>query len=205
MASRRLIVVPPVPRKRIAGWLVPGDNCTELEYKIVVRAWDDIGTYEDPLTSNRGIRIDEWTKRAGSPPGSWWCAIWAGCVYADCGVPVPVGFPLTDAWLPFLRKVPRPGAMILYGLRRRGPVVADMDAHHIGIVARWEPKWPIPQYRINTVEGNRGFAGTTNNGVAVDFGPVTRADILGYVYPGDLVAEYAKQAQLLRSTTTQPR
>ena len=40
-----------------------------------------------------------------------------------------------------------------------------------------------------TIEGNRSFAGTTsNNGVAVDIGPMLRKDILGYVSPERLKA-----------------
>jgi len=47
------------------------------------------------------------------------------------------------------------------------------DAHHIGLRVRLDPM-------ILTIEGNRGFAGTTNNGVAVDLGPLNRKDVLGY-------------------------
>ena len=34
-----------------------------------------------------------------------------------------------------------------------------------------------------TIEGNRAFAGTSNDGVAVDIGPPNRKDILGYIHP----------------------
>ena len=179
----QLYLAPREEWKRTAGWLVPGDNCTELQYRIVERAFRDVGIYETPPGSNRGTRIDAYAKRAGSPLGSWWCAIWAGAVFADCGAMIPKNYPLTDEWTPHLVDEPVVGAAILYGLRKRGPVRRDMDAHHMGIVVRYEPDWPVRQYRINTIEGNRGFAGTTNNGVAVDFGPVTRTDILGYFHP----------------------
>lgn len=164
------------PWPRTAGWLVPGDNCTELQHKIVLRALQDVGITEVPLGSNRGTRIDRYTKRAGSPLASWWCAIWAGAVFIDCGALVPRGYAATDNWLPHLTNTPAIGAAVLYGLRKKGPVRADMDAHHIGIIARLDPL-------VLTIEGNRAYAGTSNNGVAVDIGPPNRKDILGYVHP----------------------
>jgi hypothetical protein len=163
------------PWPRTAGWLHEG-NSTELGRAIVIRAMADVGILETPLNSNRGTRIDAMAKRAGSPLGSWWCAIWAGAVFADCGALVPNGYPLTDTWLPYCVKEPVIGAAVLYGLKKKGPVVAWGDAHHIGIVVRLEPM-------VLTIEGNRGFAGTTNNGVAVDIGPMNRRDILGYFHP----------------------
>lgn len=168
------------------GWLVPGWNCTALQYAIVTRSACDDGIREVPPASNRGVRLDRYTKRAGSPLGSWWCAIWAGCVYADCGALVPAGFPATDAWLPYLRPVPCIGAAILYGVKG--------DAHHIGIVTRlpkddhgadgiYRGGAKVALDAMLTREGNRAYAGTTNNGVAVDQAPPRRADILGYFYP----------------------
>ena len=46
---------------------------------------------------------------------------------------------------------------------------------------------------VLTVEGNRGFAGTTNNGVACDIGPMQRKDVLGYISPERLVKAYDAQ------------
>lgn len=151
----------------MAGWL-SSENSTPLGRNIIYRAMADVGILEVPLASNRGVRIDRMTKRAGSPLGSWWCAIWVGAVFADCGALVPSGYPACDAWLPYMTTKPVIGAAVLYGVRG--------DAHHIGIVARLDPM-------VLTIEGNRGFAGTTNNGVAVDIGPMQRRDILGYVHP----------------------
>ncbi len=152
---------------RTAGWLHEG-NSTALARAIVIRAMADIGILEVPLASNRGTRIDAMTKRAGSPLGSWWCAIWAGAVFADCRALIPVGYPAVDAWLPYMQREPVIGSAVIYGVRG--------DGHHIGIVVRLEPL-------VLTIEGNRGFAGTTNNGVAVDLNPMQRRDILGYVHP----------------------
>jgi len=163
---------------RAAGWLVPGPggNCTELQQQIVLRALRDDGIQENPPGSNRGIRLDRMTRRAGLEPPVWWCAVWAGTVFIDCGAQVPHGYPLTDTWLPFVEPKPCIGAAVLYGLRRKGPVVDWGDAHHIGIVAMLSPL-------ILTIEGNRGYAGTTNNGQAVDLGPMNRKDVLGYFHP----------------------
>ena len=155
---------------------IAGHNCTPLQYAVVLRALKDVGILETPLGSNRGTRIDRMAKRAGSPLGSWWCAIWAGAVMADAGSLVPEGYAATDNWLPYCVKEPVIGAAVLYGLRKRGPVMPDMDAHHIGVVVRLDPM-------VLTIEGNRGFAGSTNNGVAVDIGPMLRRDVLGYFHP----------------------
>lgn len=188
MARPRLLRLEPETPPRELGWLVPGENCTELGYRICQRAMKDIGILEVPNGSNRGTRIDRMTRRAGSPLGSWWCAIWVGAVYVDCGCLVPSAYAATDNWLPFLRPggakaTPQPGDAILYGLRKKGPVMPDMDAHHIGIVVRVaEPQ--LGQHLMLTVEGNRSFAGTaSNNGVAVDIGPMARRDVLGYFPP----------------------
>ncbi len=161
------------PWKRTAGWLVPGENCTWLQYLIVRAAFCDVGIVETPLGSNRGIRIDEWTRRAKLAPPQWWCAIWSGKVWIDCGATVPAWYPLTDHWVPHLHHDPVPGAQILYGDKARGV----LDAHHIGIVARVEPL-------LLTIEGNRGAAGArTNNGIMVGLGPPNRNDIFGYIHP----------------------
>lgn len=168
-----LFTLPPAPRKRRAGWLAD-HNSTELERTVVERAFDDLGITEDPLGSNRGTRLDEWTKRSGLPPGQWWCAIWVGAVLADCGLKIPKSYPACDAWLPYMARVktpPRSVCVVLYGLRKE----KYEDAHHIGIVVRTSPV-------VLTIEGNRSLAGTaSNNGVAVDIGPMTRRDILGYI------------------------
>lgn len=176
------------PWPRELGWLVPGENCTDLGYKICQRALRDVGILEVPNGSNRGGRIDAMTIRAGLKPPVWWCAVEAGTVFADCNCVVPRGYPLTDSWLPFVREgrwnaVPQPGDAVIYGLRRRGPIVEWGDAHHIGIVVR-VPEKARGQLITLTIEGNRGLAGTaTNNGIAVEIGPMVRGDILGYFAP----------------------
>lgn len=162
-----LVKLPAQAWPRLAGWL-DDSNSTPLERMIVERAMRDDGINEVPLGSNRGTRIDAMTKRAGLTPPVWWCAIAVGTWFIDCGCLVPADYPATNAWKPYLVSTPRIGSAILYGV---GGV-----AHHIGIVARLDPL-------LLTIEGNRGYAGTTNNGQAVDLGPQKRTDIMGYIRP----------------------
>lgn len=168
-----LVTLKPVEWPRENGWL-DDYNSTELQRKIVARSSLDDGIMEVPPGSNRGVRIDAMTRRAGVPLGSYWCGIWVGAVYADCGVPIPEGYAAVDAWLPFMVPTPTIGSAIIYGPNRK-------NGTHIGIVTRLAP---IKLSR----EGNRGYAGdNTNNGLAVDQGPILRRDILGYVPPEKLV------------------
>lgn len=172
-----VLLKPTGPEPRHAGWLA-AHNSTELQRRIVERAMRDDGIREKPLGSNRGVRIDRYTKAAGLPvpkdkrtgEGWWWCAIWVGAVFRDCGCMVPLDYPSCDAWLPHLVKEAVPGAGILYG--------KPGDAVHIGIVADVPDAGPML-----TIEGNRGYSGVTNNGVAVDLAPCNRKDILGYFHP----------------------
>jgi hypothetical protein len=169
-----LIAIPAREWKRQAGWLTP-DNSTPLGRNIVERAFRDVGILEVPLGSNRGVRIDEYLRRAGVPESlitsgkGWWCAAWAGAMFADAGAKVPRDYASCDSWLPFVQPEPMIGAAILYGVRG--------NAHHIGIVVRLDTD-------VLTIEGNRAFAGTaSNNGVAVELGPLARRDVLGYIHP----------------------
>lgn len=173
------------PRIHELGWLVPGENCTALGYAVCERALKDVGILEVPLGSNRGERIDRYAKAAGSPLASWWCAIAAGRWLIDVGSLVPDGYAATNAWLPFIRRrdqgaKPEVGDVVIYGTYDKGPVVSWGYAHHAGVIVRVPTKG---QDLTLTIEGNRAFAGSTNNGVAVDLGPMLRTDILGYYSP----------------------
>lgn len=174
-----------VPSKEWPGalsWLHPGVNCTALGASVCARALQDVGTLEVPNGSNRGEYLDVWTKRAGLPvpkddktgEGWWWCAIWAGVVLADCQLLVPTDYPACQAWLEYLGDEPTPGSIVLYGV--------NSVAHHIGIVVR-NPEAAAGQLLRLTIEGNRAFAGSSNNGLAVDIGPMMRTDVLGYINP----------------------
>lgn len=169
------------------GWLPAADTPdAQLRLAILERTRLDLGILEVPHASNRGPEIDRYLRRAHVPEAliaagkGWWCAAWAGCMWLDAGASVPADFGSCDAWLPFLEPCSArelatraaPGDVVLYGLHKAG----RLDAHHIGIVWRTAPL-------VLSVEGNRGFAGTTNNGIAVDLGPITRTDMLGIVRP----------------------
>jgi hypothetical protein len=168
------------------GWLVPPPskeaNCTALQYAVAQRANKDVGILEVPPGSNRGTRIDRYLRRASVPESlissgrGWWCASQTGAVLIDCGIPVPEDYGSCDAWLPYLEAKPSPVCVVLYGVRG--------NAHHIGIIVRQAPL-------VLTIEGNRAYAGTTNDGVACDIGPMLRKDILGYISPERLVRGYA--------------
>jgi hypothetical protein len=184
------MLIKPAPQDwpRTGGWLVVGETVSAIGWSIVSRAFADVGIREVPPGSNRGTRIERYLRRAGVPEDvikagkGYWCAAFVGAVYADCGLPVPAGYASCDAWIPYLSPDARVGSAVLYGLRKAG----GLDAHHVGIVVRLNP--------IDTIEGNRAFAGTTSNdGVACDYGPMLRRDVLGYIHPETLVARFREQ------------
>jgi hypothetical protein len=169
------------------------EKATELGQRIIMRAAYDAHVREQPLGSNRSPYLDSLCDRFRIPRGSYWCGLVFGAWWIDCECQVPRDFPDCDRWLPYLvsvESVPRAqraGAAILYGKPGVGPLDPDYrvmkkrgwDAWHIGAVADWLTDPPI------TCEGNRGYgpASGTNNGVAVDFAPSYRKDILGLVLP----------------------
>ena len=167
-------------------------QATELGQRIITRAAYDAHVREEPLGSNRSPYLDQLCDRFGIPRGSYWCGVIFGAWWIDCECRVPRDFADCDRWLPYLvpaSAVPRKertGAAILYGTRGTGPIDPDYtvmkasgwNAVHIGAVADWTTDPPI------TAEGNRGYAGSkSNNGVAVDFAPSYRNDVLGLVLP----------------------
>ena len=210
MATTDLIVEPAYPWPRGSGWLVPGVNCTWLEYLIVKRTERDDGILEQPWAPNKGTRIDAMQKR-WKLKGEWWCAIWVGAVYADCGALVPRWAPKTESWLPYLERTPRPGWAPVYGYRDKyGP--DQHDSVHIGIATRIAAGIPKRNADIDvlTREGNRALGGTaSNNGVAVDQGPMNRTDLLGYFpplpVPGWTLAQYAPSEFLVEHWASIPK
>src|SRR5688500_6269455 len=86
-----------------------------------------------------------------------WCGLWIGAVLADVGCLIPKGYADCDAWVPLLMQMPRTVCLIVYGTRK----ASVTHAHHIGLRVRSRPI-------ALSMEGNRGFASSTNNGVAVD-------------------------------------
>lgn len=168
MKLRRAL--PPAPFPSLAPWIPAADVSPAA--RVVRRALAYCGVTE--VGQNRGQQIDRWLRWANVPESlilsgrGNWCAAFIGGVLREEGLQVPVDYAACDAWLPFLVPgvVPRFGDIILYG-------PSPTDAQHIGLVVD-APKL--------SVEGNRSWAGaSSNNGVAVDVGPILRRDILGYV------------------------
>jgi len=192
------LILKPAPPSTVLGDWMDAPHYTARQRLIVRQALEDSNKHEDPLGSNRSPFIDALTKWAGSPLGSYWCAIWAGSIYAAAGCRVPQIFPSCDAWLPYLvdvKSLPhaeRVGCAILYGKRGttaitpastvEGLKLNGWDAQHIGILTNWIRE---PYDLVLTTEGNRGYAGlpigTPNNGIAIDTAPLNRKDVLGLV------------------------
>jgi hypothetical protein len=188
----------PAPPSTVLGDWMNAPVYQSIQRVIVRQALEDSNKHESPLGSNRSPFIDAITRWAGSPLGSYWCAIWAGAVYVASGCRVPQLFPACDYWLPYmvdtkaLTADERVGCAILYGKRGTMPITpgatvaayknAGWDAQHIGIVTNWIRD---PYDLVITTEGNRGYAGlpvgTPNNGIAIDTAPLTRKDVLGLV------------------------
>lgn len=158
----------------MCGWLP--DDLPQFQKAIVFRAFADCGICEQPMSSNRGGRIDEYNKRAGAPLGSYWCASWATAVWEDCGVRVPkADRASTNALMAWAKKeglwhsTPVIGAMVIYGV--------NGHAEHVGIVIRTDPM-------LRSLEGNAGVAGgVTRNGEGVEMKVVAVNRVLGYIHP----------------------
>lgn len=170
MKLRRAL--PPAPFPVLAPWIPAND--TSARARVVRRAVAYCGVVES--APNRGDPIDRWLRWANVPEAMIlagqgnWCAAFAGGVLREEGLQVPVDYASCDAWLPFVVAGVRPrnGDLVLYG--------TPSDAKHIGIVTS-DQQGDAPL----TVEGNRTWGGAGNNGVAVDIGPLTRRDVIGYI------------------------
>lgn len=168
----------PKPWPSFAGWL--GDDVPPLHKAIIFRAFADLGICENPASSNRSGRIDEYNRRAGAPLASYWCAAAATAWLVDAGADAPPQDRAScDAIMAWAKKVglwhstPIPGALVLYG--------TPADAHHIGLVVRVAP------YAIS-IEGNTSFSGFTTNGEAVLLKKVDPTKVVGYAYPRPRIA-----------------
>ncbi len=201
---------PPAHEVPLAGWM-DAAQYADGQRRLVRRAMRDGNHHESPLGSNRSPYLDALCLWAGSPLGSYWCAIWLGAVFASSGFRIPYLFPACDYWLPYLvdtkalDPAERVGCAILYGKRGTIPITAEhrrraelshgtattvvqelkgagWDGQHIGQVSNWLRD---PYDLVLTTEGNRGYAGlpigTPNNGIAIDTAPLTRKDVLGLI------------------------
>lgn len=156
-----------------AGWLAP--ELPPLNKAIIFRAMADLGICENPPSSNRSGRIDEYNARAGAPDGSYWCASFSTACYVDAGADVPLSARAScDTIMAWAKKngtwhaKPIEGALVLYG--------TPADAHHIGIVIRLTPY-------LLSIEGNTAYGGFSVNGEAVLVKKVDTTRVVGYVHP----------------------
>lgn len=177
------------PWPHIFPWFT--DALPVLNRQIVMRALQDLGTCEEPAGSNRGERIDEWNKRAGSPLGSFWCASWATSVWEDAGAEVPfserascdriVSWALHESlWIPnnSVSRDPRvyEGHFVVYTNREK-LASGNLDAVHIGVVIRCAPY-------LLSLEGNSSLGGAFSaNGEAVVLRRVDVRRVYGFVRP----------------------
>lgn len=161
-----------------AAWLA-GETDPAVR-RAILGAMDCIGVLESPPGSNRGPEIDEWNRRAGAPPASYWCASFVTAMWEDAGLEVlsseRASCESVRQWAKRTGRYsakPVPGALVFYG---------DADhAHHIGIVTRTD-------LATLTVEGNTtiegGTAGESRNGIGVSQKTITSGDnILGFALP----------------------
>lgn len=143
-------------------------------------ALDQRGVTEQPLGSNRGPKVDEWTKFCGLTPPVFWC----GCFAAYCAV--HEGEAQSEAWAMVHNVVMLNYARAgLHGLEdvplsqaKAGDIVSYTFAH-IGLI--------VSDYgsgNLHTVEGNTSQQGQANNGGGVyehnDRGPGL---VLGVIRP----------------------
>lgn len=163
-----------------------------VNHEICMRAVQDLAICEEPPSSNRGPRIDQYVKRAGSPLGSYWCAAWTTAVWEDAGASVPAQDRascdvLVDwamkrgAWVPNdpVARDPkvREGSMVIYTNHSKLPGSTRLDATHVGIVVRVMP------YLIS-LEGNAAFGGVfSTNGEAVVLRRVDPRNVYGFITP----------------------
>lgn len=189
VTESELVFVPPHDDPRVAGWLVPGDNCTELGYEIVTRVYCDVGIVEDPEGSNWGGRIETMARRWGYDTPQYWCAIWVMTVLSDRGCLVPRWGGSCENWRVHVKQEWR---MTVSQMLRAGK---DAQKHMIGSVIFYEHPVKkrlvhtgiitrITKTRVFTAEGNRGYAGgVTNNGEWVGIEPCERHDVYGIYVP----------------------
>jgi hypothetical protein len=166
-----MMLMAPEDDPRVAGWLVPGENCTREGYDLVLRGAVDDGTSEQPWGSNTGVRIKRYGKRAGyGESAEHWCGIWLGAVYTDRGCYVPEWYGAVDNWLPYSQPIDRAG--LIAAIKKQG----DYAKHLIGAAIIYGKRGTSP---LQTAEG-RSIAVATLKKTGWDgihIGMVTKAEV----------------------------
>jgi len=149
-------------------------------------ALTNIGVCEDPVGSNRGPEIDEWTRELGSLPGSFWCAIAVAKARKEGGLWIPArDAGSCNEWFYEARmeglvtRTPVPGAAVLYTNRTRrmnGRYAGQLDAVHIGLVLRVTPV-------LMSIEGNTTLGTFDRNGYTQTLKEPDTTRVLCYILP----------------------
>lgn len=145
-----------------------------------------IGVCEDPIGSNRGPELDEWCQEAGSPLGSYWCAIALWKARKAGGLWVPshdVGS--CDEWIYQAFRANKvisqivPGAAVIYTNGEKltdGRYAGQLDAVHCGLVERTTPK------RL-AIEGNTTLGKYDRNGYILTLKEIASDRVYLYIAP----------------------
>jgi len=145
-----------------------------------------IGVCEDPPGSNRSAELDTWCREAGSPLGSFWCAItvWKQAKVGGLWAPTrDVGS--CDEWVKQAKAAqlwsttPVPGACVVYTNAQTiatGRYAGQRDAVHIGRVLRVRPV-------LQSIEGNTTLGKYDRNGYTQTLKEVETARVYGYILP----------------------
>lgn len=143
-----------------------------------------IGVCEDPPGSNRGPELDQWCKEAGSPLGSYWCAItvWKQSKVAGLWTPSRDAGSC-DEWVKQAMAsgrwtaTPTPGAVVVYTNGKKltaGRYKGQKDADHMGRVLRVSPV-------LLSVEGNTTLGKYDRNGFIQTLKPIETPRVYGYI------------------------
>jgi hypothetical protein len=135
---------------------------------------------EQPLGSNRGPLVDEWTKFCGLTPPVFWC----GCFAAYCAVhegkaKVLAGNLINNERIAALARAGTAGLhAVAFSEARAGDIVSYNFAH-IGLIVG-----ASKDGRLHTIEGNTGEMGLQNNGGGVyEHTDRTAANVLAIARP----------------------
>lgn len=143
-----------------------GTNERALRDAVLRIALKEEGVLEQPLGTNRGPRVNEYNRAAGTAIGSHWCLSFVFWACQQAALALKVGNPIPkSAYCPYIhnwaiqhKKIttnPQPGDIFLVKQLIKG----QWWAVHTGFVVGPDPKDPD---RVLTVEGNTNTDGSSN-------------------------------------------
>lgn len=145
-----------------------------------------VSVCEDPIGSNRGPELDQWCREAGSPLGSYWCAIAVWKARQAGGLWVPThDVASCDEWLyqgfraSKVISEPCHGAVVLYTNGKiipSGRYNGQKDMVHVGLVVRTRPK-------LFSIEGNTTLGKYDRDGYVQTLKEVDAARVHAYIAP----------------------